>query len=175
VSLKPAWSTEWVPGQPRLHRESVSTLPPPHPPPKKRQRKERIKTTENVPGCLLRDVGAVLSLQNEDNGMNRTGMSWGLSERMYAIADIPEVLANFIWQEPSPKLYRLATYATFQSTVLPKWYFYWLHDISFHFSTIYLSYPCCGAFKLFPVFAVKITARLTSLNIYPCQHFWLFP
>jgi hypothetical protein len=24
LSLRPAWSTEWVPGQPRVHRETLS-------------------------------------------------------------------------------------------------------------------------------------------------------
>jgi hypothetical protein len=30
LSLRPVWSTKWVPGQPGLYRETVSqTLPPP--------------------------------------------------------------------------------------------------------------------------------------------------
>jgi hypothetical protein len=35
LSLRPAWSTEWIPGQPGLHRETLSSTPPP--PPKKKR------------------------------------------------------------------------------------------------------------------------------------------
>jgi hypothetical protein len=35
LSWRPAWSTEWVPGQPELHRETLS-----HPPPKPNKTKE---------------------------------------------------------------------------------------------------------------------------------------
>jgi hypothetical protein len=34
LSLRPAWSTEWVPGQPRLHRETLSQK-------KKRKKKKK--------------------------------------------------------------------------------------------------------------------------------------
>jgi hypothetical protein len=30
LSSRPAWSTEWVPGQPGLYRETLSWTPPPH-------------------------------------------------------------------------------------------------------------------------------------------------
>jgi hypothetical protein len=36
LSLRPAWSTEWVPGQPGLHRETLSWKP------KKKKKKKRI-------------------------------------------------------------------------------------------------------------------------------------
>jgi hypothetical protein len=28
LSSRPAWSTEWVPGQPEIHRETLSRKPP---------------------------------------------------------------------------------------------------------------------------------------------------
>jgi hypothetical protein len=36
MSLRPAWSTKQVPGQPELHRETL-----PHPPPKKRKEEKK--------------------------------------------------------------------------------------------------------------------------------------
>jgi hypothetical protein len=33
LSSRPAWCTEWVPGQPGLYRETISQTPQPPPPP----------------------------------------------------------------------------------------------------------------------------------------------
>ena len=39
LGLRPAWSTDWVPGQPELHRDSLSQSPPV--PQKERKIKEK--------------------------------------------------------------------------------------------------------------------------------------
>jgi hypothetical protein len=49
LSLRPAWSTEWVPGQPELHRETLS---------RKSQKAKKTKKTQKKPQILqlLEDV-----------------------------------------------------------------------------------------------------------------------
>jgi hypothetical protein len=50
LSLKPAWSTEWVPGQPGLHRETLS----------KKKKKKKKKKNEDI----MNFAGKVMELEN---------------------------------------------------------------------------------------------------------------
>jgi hypothetical protein len=49
LSSRPLWATEWVPGQPGLHRVTLSWTPPP---PKKRKKKEIKNSCEGLAKLL---------------------------------------------------------------------------------------------------------------------------
>jgi hypothetical protein len=53
LSSKPAWSTEWVPGQPGLHRETLSR--------KQKTKKTKTATTTKSIYCLTGDPSLVSS------------------------------------------------------------------------------------------------------------------
>ena len=44
LSLSPAWSTEWVPGKPGLHRETLSSKKKP----KQRNKETKIKNSKHI-------------------------------------------------------------------------------------------------------------------------------
>ena len=75
---------------------------------KTQKRMKKIRSITHDPPPTGMDVlisSRFLSLRNVSNSTNCTGVLWRLSERMYILASIPEVLATFLYHKLSTILY----------------------------------------------------------------------
>ena len=77
LSSRPAWSTELVPGQPRLHRETLSQKPKK----KKKKKKKRKKKKTKIPIPALQMQRQVLWVQGQPGLQNEFQDSWGYTEK----------------------------------------------------------------------------------------------
>jgi hypothetical protein len=92
LSSRPAWSTKWVPGQPGLHRETLSRTPPP-------QKKKNVNLPPWYPNFkLLWSLNEIL--YNHPVGCWETSVgqtvSWCHRTRTYFCALILSTLAAYL-------------------------------------------------------------------------------